>query len=268
MGSFQQRYVSGELTHFAGRHSQTLEEQYQVFLQIVRSGQLRRDPKYAPGESQISGITHFGAQARFSQRRTFDFPGVCFCDIPLADLEIHVHKYSCFGIAFTRDFLVQKGASPVFYIASDSRIDPAVCKALGIEKQPCRRSDLFDLLVSEFNGLQNRLAFRAGAVPQEGCTGAVKDLKEAATQMAQLQGYLTEYVFSYCVPYESALNDADSEHYYMEREWRILGDLVFDIADVERLIVPRQFGRRMREDMPEFHGQLHFLDPRSPSAPR
>jgi hypothetical protein len=267
MGSFQQRYVSGELTHFAGRHSQALEDQYQILLQIVRSGQLRRDPNYAPGTSPVSGRTQFGPRAHFSRRRTFDFPGVCFCDIPLADLEIHVHKYSCFGIAFPRDFLVQRGASPVFYIANDSRIEPAACEALGVEKQPCRRSDLFDLLVSEFIGIQSRLALSARSVPPESCSGSVKDLKEAATQMAELQTYLTEYVFSYCVPFEAALDDAHHDHYYMEREWRILGDLVFDIADVERLIVPRQFGKRLRGDVPKFNGQLHFLDPRSPSAP-
>jgi hypothetical protein len=83
--------------------------------------------------------------------------------------------------------------------------------------------------------------------------------------MAELQTYLKEYVFSYCVPFCAKLDEADHEHYYMEREWRVLGNVVFDISDVERLIVPRQFGKRVREDLPEFRGQLHILDPRSPS---
>jgi hypothetical protein len=47
---------------------------------------------------------------------------VCFCDIPEADLGMHIQKYSPFGLAFRKEFLIPKGASPVFYIANYSRI--------------------------------------------------------------------------------------------------------------------------------------------------
>jgi Putative abortive phage resistance protein AbiGi, antitoxin len=44
---------------------------------------------------------------------------VCFCDIPVADLALHARKSSPFGLAFRKSLLLEKGASPVFYVASN-----------------------------------------------------------------------------------------------------------------------------------------------------
>ena len=53
-------------------------------------------------------------EAAYSQR-------ICFCDIPVTDLEIHMTKYSRFGLSFLKDFLVRKGATPVMYVAENSQ---------------------------------------------------------------------------------------------------------------------------------------------------
>jgi len=65
-----------------------------------------------------------------------------------------------------------------------------------------------------------------------------------------------------CVLYSfyANLDDADERHFCMEREWRVYGDVKFLISDIERLIVPREFGKRLRADLPEYNGQVHFLD--------
>jgi hypothetical protein len=47
---------------------------------------------------------------------------VCFCDIPVIDLAIHVRKYSKFGLAFKKAFLIERGACPVFYVANESPV--------------------------------------------------------------------------------------------------------------------------------------------------
>lgn len=49
---------------------------------------------------------------------------VCFCDIPVGDLAFHARKYSKFGIAFTKAFLLNQGANPVFYIAEAELREP------------------------------------------------------------------------------------------------------------------------------------------------
>ena len=48
---------------------------------------------------------------------------ICFCDIPVSDFVIHTRKYSRFGIAFPKSYLLSKGANPVFYMANDSVVD-------------------------------------------------------------------------------------------------------------------------------------------------
>lgn len=37
---------------------------------------------------------------------------VCFSDIPIDKISLHVKKYSKFGLGFARDFLHKKGANP------------------------------------------------------------------------------------------------------------------------------------------------------------
>ncbi len=235
-----------------------MEEQYQLLLQIVRSGELRADPMCAPGKRVISGRTHYGT-ARFSNCETYEFPGVCFCDIPLADLAIHARKYSCFGIAFQKRFLVAKGASPVLYVANDSRIKLASNSYLGIDDRFYTRKELFDLMFPRFDGLCNDLAFKARAAAAER-SGAVRELTQTALLVAELQVYIKEYVLSYCKAFEANRDDDDERHFYMEREWRVLDDVVFEISDIERLILPRSFGKQMRDDLPVFYGQTCFLD--------
>ena len=46
---------------------------------------------------------------------------VCFCDIPVDDLDIHMEKYGQFGIAFQKEFLLDQGALPVVYVPADGR---------------------------------------------------------------------------------------------------------------------------------------------------
>ena len=47
-------------------------------------------------------------------------------------------------------------------------------------------------------------------------------------------------------------------HFYMEREWRVLGDVRFSALDVERVVLPREFANRLRSDLPHYNGQVSF----------
>lgn len=85
-----QRYISKELTHFVGR-GKPAEEQYQLLLTILRTGELRSDPRRRPDSPRVSWAT---INASFSEREMYHFPGVCFSDIPVADLPLHIGKYS------------------------------------------------------------------------------------------------------------------------------------------------------------------------------
>ena len=118
-----QRYVSPELTHFVGRR---LSEDQQYSLlgnDILKAGWLMHPPidgrqpnevlRGSPlvGGSRTPDVDN--TEAAYSQV-------ICFCDIPVTDLEIHMTKYSRFGLSFLKPFLVDKGANPVLYVASNS----------------------------------------------------------------------------------------------------------------------------------------------------
>src|SRR5882672_6325152 len=128
-------YVSKELTHFTAWDKETPQEQYDVLVQILRSGWLTTN-KDAPGQPKPVA---FIPGRRISKNRFYDSRAICFCDIPVDDFGIHIAKYSPFGLAFTKNFLLQRGANPVFYIANDSLIGTRKDNA-----QPVTRGQYFD----------------------------------------------------------------------------------------------------------------------------
>ena len=104
-----------------------------------------------------------------------------------------------------------------------------------------------------FNGLCNALALNGGAVATMSID-AVEQLAKSARQMAELGTYITEYLLSYCVPFEAGRDDDDDQHFYMEREWRVFDDVVFAISDIEqenpRTLVKSRFGVSSEERSP------------------
>jgi Putative abortive phage resistance protein AbiGi, antitoxin len=105
-----QRYVSNELTHFVGRSLQTAEEQYRLLTEVIlTSGTLGTMPE---GSFQVCA----GGGTHPASNDMVRYPMICFCDIPVPDLALHIEKYSRFGLAFKKQFLVPKGARPVYYV--------------------------------------------------------------------------------------------------------------------------------------------------------
>jgi hypothetical protein len=73
-----------------------------------------------------------------------------------------------------------------------------------------------------------------------------------------LNSFLNIYVFSHVKYFDDATADEDPANVYMEREWRVLGDVNFSLSDVRRVFLPEEFAERFRIDLPEYTGQLTF----------
>ena len=117
-----QRYVSSELTHFVGKSLENDEGRYNLLAKIIKSGWLTHpphDPKQ-PISGDFNGLKMLTADG-LAQRCI-----VCFCDIPEGDYYLHMSKYGMFGISFSKKFLVERGANPVFYVANDSILTPSL----------------------------------------------------------------------------------------------------------------------------------------------
>jgi hypothetical protein len=95
-----QRYVSKELTHFVGARLNTRREQYDLLKQILKTRKLLAFP--GPVE-RPKHILKRDTDAPLSSNRACEGSMVCFCDIPLCDLPLHMSKYSLFGLAFPRN---------------------------------------------------------------------------------------------------------------------------------------------------------------------
>jgi hypothetical protein len=130
-----QRYVSNELTHFVGRslrevakdREQLLSAQYSVLLKIIKEKCISYPPHWTdqiPPGMKYSPIsrTHLVPKGNFSSNDMVIPSMICFCDIPIADLGIHIRKYSNFGLSFPKSFLIERGTNPVLYVERNSSI--------------------------------------------------------------------------------------------------------------------------------------------------
>ena len=82
---------------------------------------------------------------------------ICFCDIPVEDFEVHMQKYSRFGVSFPKSFLASRDANPVFYIAKDAldRYPNFYGRRLG--KSEITRAESFDAFFDAYRALFNNL---------------------------------------------------------------------------------------------------------------
>jgi hypothetical protein len=264
-----QRYVSDELTHFVGRdltlgaadiEREDLEDQlYGRLLTILKDGQLKTggrrtgvnaDPSIGKEGITVERVVTYEVGSR-NLGKMFDPAVICFCDIPVDDLGIHVSKYSPFGLAFPRDFLLARGVNPVLYLAEDAKVDEG-------------GGTIGDLFIEEMNRalrllseLQVAHSHPKGAPRFRDVEGLPPGVPHDATLAHQ---FLLIRVFSLVKAFRGDSADEDPENYYMEREWRRYGDLDFALDDVSRVYLPKRFAKRLRADLPGYYGQVTFAN--------
>ncbi len=78
--------------------------------------------------------------------------------------------------------------------------------------------------------------------------------------ITDLNWFFNYSIFSYLKFFDQSLSEDDPENYYFEREWRVLGEVKFDIKDVRRVLLPEEYAKRFREDLPDYYGQITFLE--------
>jgi hypothetical protein len=112
-----QEYVSSELLHFVGRTATSPDAAYETLVKILREGLV----SHPPHSRNVSGNLLINTDAKLSSNEMYSPEVVCFCDIPLRHLEIHMNKYSRFGISFLKTLAAEQGAVPVRYIPRQTK---------------------------------------------------------------------------------------------------------------------------------------------------
>jgi hypothetical protein len=238
-----QRYVSRDLTHFVGRGRKPLNQQYQVLRKILTERVLRAPkPKRFSRAPYVLRIYRFG----LSENRAYRGSVVCFCDIPQGDLGLHMRKYGRFGLAFAKDFLLERGATPVRYIPDRGRPDilPWPGYARGRVSSNARAYDEF---WERFRRLR-QLARDESTNPQ------------LSKLVREVSAFLDIHVLSHLKFFNPFAREWHAENFYMEREWRVSRDVRFALREVRRVILPESYARDFRRDFPRYDGELLFAD--------
>jgi hypothetical protein len=140
-----------------------------------------------------------------------------------------MNKYGNFGLSFLKTSLIQKGASPVFYCAKNSKV---------ISTLHDSRDTYFQ---QEFERYMNKLY------------GAEEISTSERVAFHEFFGF---YVFGFIKFFDDAAGEEDANNFYMEREWRVLGNVRFELGDVYRVILPERYAERFRQDLPDYSAHL------------
>ena len=78
--------------------------------------------------------------------------------------------------------------------------------------------------------------------------GAPPETPEAT--LSAIDSVLVQHFLAFIKAFDADLQDDDPENYYLEREWRKLGNLIFKPEDVSGVVVARGFEKRLQADAP------------------
>jgi len=240
--SIMGRFFSNELFHFVGRsHPENHEANFAVLKKIL-SSKCVSHPPHERGWSSTS--IHINWSENLSTEKLIVPNVVCFCDIPFEHLPMHLTKYGPFGLSLDKDGLTKFGTRPVTYIPlrADDKGSPFGGQLLKTFEQTYRgfREKLFD----KANLPATRISVHASKP------------RTAGDALSALDSVLAKDVLAFLKPFDSELADDDPRYYYAEREWRKLGNLMFEPADVHRVVVAPGFVERLETEFPIFQGRI------------
>ncbi len=239
-----QQYVSSELTHFVGS-KRPPAGQYERLKEVLVNRHLTKYPHLSHNYATMASTD----QGKMSDDTMFSPKVICFCDIPVADLEIHMSKYSRFGLSFSKEYLIRLGASPVFYVANE-----AAYAGPGFGGKIVTKAEVFDKLGADSFSLWHRIREHFDALPE------TPENEKLRSDLSTYEFILSTQVFAFVKSFNvGGMADDDPDNYYMEREWRIPNNFDFDPSEVVRVVVPESFAGRFRTDLPEYADRLHIV---------
>jgi hypothetical protein len=249
-------YVSGELTHFVGRSLADHKSRYTLLREILRTGWLKASHRDELGPGFVGQSD--GGKA-LSSNDAIKCTSVCFCDIPVATLNIHMKKYSPFGVAFDKRLMLRSGATPVHYVARNTRY-----RSVGVGARNV--GEWFDQLRKEIQTFAYNLGSYASS--REGSPRFLSKLSPPDTpqghrlmgQFSAIQSDIEYLVFGQLKFFNVGLADDDPDNFYMEREWRVPEGFAFRLEDIARIIVPREFADQLRSEVPAYSGPITFSE--------
>jgi hypothetical protein len=200
------------------------------------------------------------------------FRPVCFCDIPEEALHRHTCVYGKFGLSFKKDYLVARGANPVFYVAKGSLacherppVPPLTTEdletdqraaldryftALNAAEVPVRRREFFDRLVADLTQV----------LPPPWPPGTPADAHDPVREVqSRVLFELIRHIFAFTKFFDESLPEENHTNFYMEREWRVSDFVHFEHDAVVRVYVAPGYQDRVKRDFPDLETKIQEL---------
>lgn len=227
------QYTSGELFHFVGSKAPNDDDaNYRTLLEVLRSGWVSASPHNMSWDPERLEVN----TSRSMLNEQLVVPSVtCFCDIPPECLGIHCAKYGRFGIAFSRKYLVRYGARPVMYFPLSSQLEGSAYGSSRIKEIESIASWLWEYSQTLPRAEKRR---RWGSPP----TSIDGGVRQSAT-------IIFRDFLAFVKPFDADAEPSDPKSYYMEREWRRLGNIRCSPSDVLRVVVADAFVERARSEI-------------------
>lgn len=267
-------YVSNYLCHFVGRSQPSDEDRFQLLIKIIRGGVLLADLSKPDNPSLTISSGYQGTNVG----EVFDKCScVCFCDIPDKALNIHVNKYSRFGMGFEKSFLTPKGVRPVLYVPKGGQITEVSPTAS--PKNPMeyyltllRQSTYLSAIMSVLNQaypFNEQFAQLVNTHPlitnwlKLLDTSVIQAVLEGKTQaMISDDSIAWATLFAYIKVFDETLPPDHVDNYYMEREWRSIKNIEFSINDIQQIYLPSDgYCTRFKSEFPDYNGRFCTLEP-------
>jgi hypothetical protein len=238
----KQPYTSRELFHFVGRAAPEDDERNcETLLKVLRSRCISFPPHDIAGRGPRRVTFRPGASLLDEQLIAPDI--TCFADIPAGSLGPHVSRYGRFGLSFARSELMKWGARPVAYVPTfkedwDGIFGKTMLRNLDATYAGFRAH--FDARVDKDARMR-----RMGKVP--------KDEREL---LVALSSALTMDLLAYLKPFNADLPDDHRDNFYMEREWRLIGQWPFEVEDIQHLHAAPAYRTKIEAEFPALRERI------------
>lgn len=237
-------YVSSELFHFTGyRHPSDDEVNYETLRSIL----LTRIVGNNPGAGGCGDIGYRYERSGSLVKSNMITPGMtCFADIPMRALRVHCVKYGKCGVSIHREHLVRYGARPVIYFPHHPEDFAGVVGTTVLQD-----------IEEAFRSMQDQLHIAGRKMTERRMGSPAKSLEEAVSTLSNIFAF--EFL-AFLKPFRATLATDAAENYYMEREWRKIGNIKFKQEHVRSIIVPASFISRAEKEYSMYRGRIKAFE--------
>lgn len=260
-------YISNKLCHFVGGALQTDKDRFELLVKIIKGGRLLANKQNLDKPGIHLNNKYKGDRVGEVYEK---IDCVCFCDIPDNALDIHTRKYGKCGIGFDKHYLTTKGARPVKYIPMNCDI-----KDISPTVTPKNPKEYFNVLAQEnanlytfltivdlfhpFSKVLEEIKSSPCAQMIKFCNvDAIKDGKFRQLLFAQMMAFTK--IIAYTKLFDETLSQDDENNYYMEREWRILSSVEFDLDNIDKIYLPsKEYEKYFMNEFADYKGIFYIF---------